>query len=78
MCRRYLGTQLYSDGDSSICNACVKQSTRRGGATAYKALRDTMEEHVIDGGDDQILEFLIHSNDETIQRILQDVIDIHK
>ena len=55
-----------------------KKSTQRGGATAYKALWDTIEEHVIDGGDDQSLEFFIHSNDETIRRILQDTIDIHK
>ena len=78
MCRRYLGSHLYSDGDSSICNACVKKSTQRGGATAYKALRDTIEEHVIDCGDNQSLEFFKHFNDETIRRILQDAIDIHK
>ena len=55
-----------------------KKVNQRGGATAYKTLRDTIEEHVIDGGDDQSLEFVIHSNDETIRRILQDAIDIHK
>ena len=69
---------LYSDGDGSICNACVKKSTQRGGATAYKALRDTTEEHVIDGSDDQSLEFFIHFNDEAIRRILKNAIDIHK
>ena len=63
MCRRYLGPHLYSDGDGSICNACVKKSTQRGGATAYKVLRDTIEEYVIDGGDDQSLEFFLHFND---------------
>ena len=78
MCRRYLGLHLYSDGDGSICNACVKKSSQRGGSTAYKALRNTIEEHVIDGGDDQSLELFIHSNDETIRHILQDAIDIHK
>ena len=78
MCRRYLGPHLYSDEDGSICNACVKKSTQRGGATAYKALRDTIEEHVINGGYDQSLEFLIHSNDEAIRRNLKDAIDIHK
>ena len=55
MCRRYLGPHLYSDGDGLICNACVRKSTQRGIASAYKALRDTIEEHVIDGGDDQSL-----------------------
>ena len=55
-----------------------KKSTQRGSATAYKALRDIIEEHVIDGGDDQSLEFFVHFNDEAIRRILQDAIDIHK
>ena len=57
-----------------------KKSTHRGSATAYKALRDTIEEHAIaiDGGDDQSFEFFIHFNDEAIWRILQDTIDIHK
>ena len=55
-----------------------KKSAQRGGATAYKALRDTIEEHVIDRGDDQTLEFFIHFNDEAIRRILQDSIEIHK
>ena len=77
MCRRYLGPHLYSDGDGSICNACVNKLTQRGGATAYTALRDTIEEHVINGGDDQSLEFCINSNDGTIRLILQDAIDIH-
>ena len=78
MCRRYLDPHFYSDGDGSICNACVKKSNQRGGAIAYKSLRDTIEEHVIDGGDNQSLEFFIHFNDEAIRRILQDAIDIHK
>ena len=78
MCRRYLDPHLNNDGDGSICNACVKKSTQRGGATAYKALRDTIEEHLIDGGDDQSLEFFMHFNDEANQRILQDAIDIYK
>ena len=34
MCRRYLGSHLYSDGDGSICNACIKKSTQRNGATS--------------------------------------------
>ena len=46
--------------------------------TSYKALRDKIEEHVIGGGDDQSLEFFVHSNDEVIRRIVQDVIDIRK
>ena len=58
MCHRYLRPHLYTDGDGSICNACVKKSTQLGGSSIYKAL---LEQYVIDGGDDQILEFFIHS-----------------
>ena len=78
MCRRYLSQHLYTDGNGSICNACVKKSTLHGGSSVYKALRDTLEQHVIDGGDDQSLEFFIHSNDEEIRRNLQDAVDVHK
>ena len=78
MCRRYMGSHLYSDGDGSVCNACVKKSIQRCGTSAYKALRDILEEHVIDGGDDQSLEFFIHSNDSAIRRIFQDAINIHR
>ena len=77
MCRQCMGPHLYSDGDGTICNACVKKSTQRGGLSIYKALRDTLEQHLIDGGDDQSLEF-IYSNDEEIRRILQDAVDVHK
>ena len=59
-------------------NACGKKSTQRGGSSVYKALRDTLEKHVIDGGDDKSLEFFIHSNDQEIRRILQDAVDVHK
>ena len=72
------GSTLYNDGDGLIYNACVRESTQGGDATAYKALRDTIEEPVIGGGDDQSLEFFIHSNDETSRHILQDAIYIHK
>ena len=78
MCRRYLDPHLYSDGEGTICNACVKKSTQHGGSSVYKALRETPEQHVIDGGDYQRWEFLIHSNDEEIRRILQNALDVHK
>ena len=78
MCHRYLRQHLNTNGDGSICNACVEKSTQRGGSCVYKALHDTLEQHVIDGGDDQSLEFVIQSNDEEIRRILQDGVDAHK
>ena len=78
MCHRNLGPHLYIDGDGTICNACGKKSTQRGGFSVYRAVRKTLEQHLIDGGDDQSLEFFIHSNDEEIRRILQDAVDIHK
>ena len=55
-----------------------KKSIQRGGAAAYKALCDKIEEHVIGGGDDQSLEFFVHFNDEAIRRIFQATIDIRK
>ena len=78
MCRRYLGPHLYTDGNGTVCNACVKKSTQRGGSSVYKALRDTLEQHVIDDGDDQTLEFFIDWNDIEIRRILHDAVDVHK
>ena len=78
MRRRYLDPHLYTDGECTVCNACVKKSTQRGGSSVYKALRDALEQHVIDGVDDQSLGFFIHSNDEEIRHILQDAIDVHK
>ena len=57
MCHRYLRPYLNTDSDGTNCNACDKKSTQRGGSSVYKALRDTLEQHVIDGGDDQSLEF---------------------
>ena len=37
-------TFVYRWRYGSICNACVKKSNQREGATAYKALRNTIEE----------------------------------
>ena len=53
MCRRYLGPHLYSDCGGFVCNACIKKSTQRDGASAYMALPDTVEENVIDGEYDE-------------------------
>ena len=78
MCRRYLGPHLYSDGDGTICNVFFKKWTQHGDSSVYKTLRDTLEQHLIKGGDDQSLEYFIHSNNEEIRRILQDALDIHK
>ena len=66
ICRRYLSPNLYSDSHSSISNAYVNKSTQRGGSSVYKALRETLEQHVFDGGDVQSLEFFIDSNDGEI------------
>ena len=74
----YLGAHLHSDGDGTICNACVKKSTQHGGSSGYKALRDTLEQHLNDGGDEQSLKLFIHSTDEEIRRIHQDALGIHK
>ena len=65
-------------GDGLMCNVCIKKSTQHGSASAYKALHDIIEEHIIDGRDDQSLAFFIHSNNGAIRHILQDAINIHK
>ena len=78
MCRQYSDPHIYTDGGGTIYNACVKKSTRRGGSSVCKALRETLEQHLINDGDDQSLEFLIHSHDGEVRRILQDAVDIHK
>ena len=69
----------------SIPTATVQSATcasrnplSRGGSSVYNIHRDTRKQHVIDGGDDQSLEFFIHSNDEEIRRIHQDAVDVQK
>ena len=72
------GPALYSYGGGTVCNERFKKATQLGGSSFYKALRKTLEQRAIDGGEDQSLEFFIHSNDEEIRRILQYALDVHK
>ena len=54
-CNRYLGLHIYAD-DEKRCRACMKKSTQFGagiGKSIYKFLGDTVEEHIVTGGDDQ-------------------------
>ena len=52
------------DGDGDWCNACIGKSSQTDRATVYRSLKDTLEEHVLDGNDDETsIEFFLHSND---------------
>ena len=50
---RFLPPHLFCDGDGDWCNACIRKSSQTGGATVYRAIKDTLEEHVLDGSNDQ-------------------------
>ena len=69
-CNRYLGLHLYADDDKR-CHACVRKSTKfRSGVekSIYKSLGDTVEEHIVNGGDDQsnVEDLFENSEDEII------------
>ena len=54
-CYRYLGLHLNADGEKR-CHACVRKSTQFGSGienSIYKSLGDTVEEHIVTGGDDK-------------------------
>ena len=77
-CWRFLPPHLFYDEDGDWGNACIRKSSQTGGATVYRSFKDTLEEHVLDGSDDQTsIEFFLHSNDADIRRILAHVIRTH-
>ena len=54
-CNRYLGLHLYAVCEKR-CHACVRMATQFSSGvekSIYKSLRDTVEEHIVTGGDDQ-------------------------
>ena len=54
-CKRYLSLHLYADGEERY-HACVMKSIQCGSGvekSIYKSLGDTVEEHIVSGGDDQ-------------------------
>ena len=65
---KYLGLHLYAH-DQKRCHACVTKSTKIGSGVAnpiYKSIGDTVEEHIVTGGDDQVnvADFFENSEDE--------------
>ena len=77
-CWRFLPPHLFCDEDGDWCNACIRKSSQTGGATVYQVLKDTLEEQIIDGGDDQTsTEFFLHSNNTERRRILARAINTH-
>ena len=49
-----------------------------GGATVSRALKDTLEEHVLDGSNDETsIKFFFYSNDTEIRQKLSEVINTH-
>ena len=79
-CNRYLGLHLYAGG-WKISHACVRKSTQFGSGvkkSIYKYLGDTVEEHIVTGGDDQfnVEDFFENSEDE-IKSTLDDALKIH-
>ena len=77
-CWRFLPPHLFCDGDGDWCNACIRKSSQTGGETVYRALKDTLEEDVLDDNDDQTsIVFFSHSDDTEIRRILAQAISTH-
>ena len=79
-CNRYLGLHLYADGEKR-CHACVRKSAQFGFGVEkyiYKSLGDTVEEHMMTGGDDQVNvdDFFENSEDE-IKSTLCDALKMH-
>ena len=77
---RYLGLHLYAD-DENRCHACVRKSTQFGsgiGKSIYKSLGDTIEEHIITGGDDQSnVEDFFENSEDAIKSTLDDALKTH-
>ena len=54
-CNPYFGLHLYAHGEKR-CHACVRKSTQCGSGvekSIYKTIGDTVEEHIVTGGDDR-------------------------
>ena len=64
---------------TGICAThCVRKSSQTGEATVCRARKDTLEQHVLDGNDDETnIEFFLHSNDAEIRRIFAEAISTH-
>ena len=77
---RYLGLHLYTYGENR-CHACVRKSTQFGSGvekSIFKSFEDTVEEHIVTGGDDQsnVDDFFQNSEDD-IKSTLDDALKTH-
>ena len=63
------------------CHACVRKSTIFGSGirkSIYKSLGDTVEEHIVTGGDDQTnVEDFFENSDDEIKYTLDDAFKMH-
>ena len=79
-CNRYLRLHLYADGGRR-CHACVRKSTQFGSGvekSINKSLGDTVEEHIVTGGDDQSnVEDFFENSDNEIKSTLDDALKMH-
>ena len=79
-CNRYLGLHLYADDDKR-CHACVRKSTQFGSGvekSIYKSFRDTVEEHIVTGVDDQYnVEDFFENSEVEIKSTLDNALKTH-
>ena len=79
-CNRYLGLHLYADAEKR-CQACVRKLTQFGYGvekSIYKSLGDTVEEHIVTGGDYQVnVEDFVENSEDEIKSTLVDALRTH-
>ena len=79
-CNRYLGLHLYADGEKR-CHACIRKSTQLGSGVEkfiHKSLGDTVEEHIVTGGDHQVnVEDFFENSEDEIKSTLDDALKMH-
>ena len=77
---KYLGLHLY-DHDEKRCHACVTKSTQIGSGVEkfiYKSIGDTVEEHIVTGGDDQVnVEDFFENSEDEINSTLDNALKMH-
>ena len=63
------------------CQACVRKLTQFGSGvekSIYKSLGDTVEDHIVTGGDDQVnVEDFFENSEDEIKSILDDALKMH-
>ena len=79
-CSRCLGLHLYAVGEKR-CHACVNLSTQfESGVrkSIYNSVGDTVEEHIVTGGDDQSnVDDVFENSEDVIKFTLCDALKMH-